>query len=260
MRFPRLGIALGFIALLALGVPAIGGSVQSGEAGAGAGGTAPADYAQLAVLKATGLKPQPRFVPITFLIARPRGGSLELRSAPGGAVVVRVGATTEFGSPLRLGVVKQRGNWLGVVSTRLPNGRLGWVRTKEVRLSTTDISLTLDLSERRLVLKRGDRVLRRMIVGVGRSSSPTPRGRFAVTDKLTNRWGPYYGCCVVALSAHQPNLPPGWTGGDRIAVHGTNNPGSIGVASSAGCPRASYATMQVLMKRIPLGAPVFIRA
>jgi hypothetical protein len=261
MRFPRLGIALGFIALLVLGVPAIGGSVQSGDAGARAGGTAPADYAELAGLKATGLKPQPRFVPITFLIARQRGGSLALRSAPGGAVVARLGATTEFGSPLRLGVVKRRGNWLGVVSTRLPNGRLGWVRAKEVRLSTTDISLTLDLSERRLVLKRGDRVLRRMVVGVGRPSSPTPRGRFAVTDKLSGyRYSPAYGCCIVALSAHQPNLPGGWTGGDRIAIHGTNNPSSIGVASSAGCPHASYADMQALMRRVPLGAPVFIRA
>jgi hypothetical protein len=261
MRFPRLGIALGFIALLALGVPATGGSVQSGDAGAGAGSTVPADYAQLAGLKATGLKPQPRFVPNAFLIARPRGSSLELRSAPGGAVVVRIGATTEFGSPLRLGVVKQRGNWFGVVSTRLPNGRLGWVRAKEVRLSTTDISLTLDLSQRRLVLKRGDRVLRRMVVGVGRPSSPTPRGRFAVTDKLSGyRYSPAYGCCIVALSAHQPNLPAGWTGGDRIAIHGTNDPASIGVASSAGCPHASYADMQALMRRVPLGAPVFIRA
>ena len=261
MRFPRFGITLGFIALLGLGVPATGGSIQSSSDTVGAYALAGED-ARLAALKARGLKQLPKLeTPTGFLVARPRGGSLSLRSAPGGAVVARVGATTEFGSPLRLGVVKQRGNWLGVVSTRLPNGRLAWVRAKEVRLSTTDISLTLDLSERRLVLKRGDRVLRRMVVGVGRPSSPTPRGRFAVTDKLSGyRYSPAYGCCIVALSAHQPNLPAGWTGGNRIAIHGTNNPASIGVASSAGCPHASYADMQALMRRVPLGAPVFIRA
>jgi lipoprotein-anchoring transpeptidase ErfK/SrfK len=156
--------------------------------------------------------------------------------------------------------VKDHGRWLGVVSTRLPNGQLGWVRRSDVRLDTTDISLVLDLSRRRLLLKSGDRVVRRMVVGVGRPSSPTPRGRFAVTDKLVNRWGPYYGCCVVALSAHQPYLPAGWTGGDRIAFHGTNAPATIGLPSSAGCPRAGYADMQALMRRVPLGAPVFIRA
>jgi L,D-transpeptidase-like protein len=260
MRFSRLAIALGLFALLGLGMTSTGGSMGTSD-GAEAG-TAPTEEARLAGLKTRGLKPHPKLEAAAgFLIARPRGGSLALRSAPGGAVLARLGATTEFGSPLRLGVVKQRGNWLGVVSTRLPNGRLGWVRTKEVRLSTTDISLTLDLSQRRLVLKRGDRVVRRMVVGIGRPSSPTPRGRFAVTDKLSGyRYSPAYGCCIVALSAHQPSLPGGWTGGDRIAIHGTNNPASIGVPSSAGCPHASYADMQALMRRVPLGAPVFIRA
>jgi lipoprotein-anchoring transpeptidase ErfK/SrfK len=100
-----------------------------------------------------------------------------------------------------------------------------------------------------------------MTVGVGRPTSPTPTGRFALTDKLSgSRYGSYYGCCILALSAHQPNLPPGWTGGDRIAIHGTNAPWTIGTASSAGCPHARDADLRVLMRRVPLGAPVFIRS
>jgi hypothetical protein len=260
MRFPRLGTVFALVALLSLGLAATGGSMQSFDAGAGES-TPSTDDARLAALKTRGLKPPPKLETGVFLIARPRAGSLVVRSAPRGAVVTRLGATTEFGSPLRLGVVKERGSWLGVVSTRLPNGRLGWVRTKDVRLSTTDINLTLDLSKRTLLLKSGDHVVRRMVVGVGRASSPTPRGRFAVTDKLSGyRYSSAYGCCIVALSAHQPNPPAGWTGGNRIAIHGTNNPASIGVASSAGCPHAGYADMQALMRRVPLGAPVFIRA
>jgi hypothetical protein len=259
MRFPRLGIALGLFALLGLGMASTGGSTDApvDEARSAVGG----EEALLAGLKARGLKPHPKLQAPSFLIARPRGDSLLLRSRPGGAVVARLGSSTEFGSPLRLGVVKERGNWLGVVSTRLPNGRRGWVRGKDVRLTVTDISLILDLSKRRLVLKRGDRAIRKMVVGIGRPSSPTPRGRFAVTDKLSGyRYSSAYGCCIVALSAHQPNLPAGWRGGDRIAIHGTNNPASIGVPSSAGCPHASYADMQALMRRVPLGAPVFVRA
>jgi hypothetical protein len=190
------------------------------------------------------------------------GRAVALRTSPGGPVVARFDSVTEFGSRQTFGVVKQRGPWLGVVSTALPNGRLGWMRANDAfRLTRTDVSLTLDLSARRLVLRRGDRVVRRMTVGVGRPSSPTPAGRFAVTDKLSGyRYGPYYGCCIVALNAHQPNLPAGWTGGDRIAIHGTNDASSIGAASSAGCPHASAADLRVLMRVVPLGSPVFVRA
>jgi lipoprotein-anchoring transpeptidase ErfK/SrfK len=184
-----------------------------------------------------------------------------LRARPAGALVARLGPTTEFGSPRTLGVLRLRGRWLAVVSTALPNGRVAWVRERDVRVTRTRINLVLDRSRRLLLLRDGHRVLRRMTVGVGRSSSPTPTGRFAVTDKLAGgHYGPYYGCCIVALSAHQPNLPPGWTGGDRIAIHGTNAPWTIGTASSAGCPHARDADLRVLMRRVPLGAPVFIRA
>jgi lipoprotein-anchoring transpeptidase ErfK/SrfK len=187
--------------------------------------------------------------------------STPLYERAAGQVVARLGATTEFGSPQTLGVVRHRGQWLAVVSTARPNRRLGWIRARDVRLTRTRMSLTLDLSQRRLLLKRGDEIVRRMTVGIGRASSPTPIGRFAVTDKLSGgNYGPYYGCCIVALSAHQPNLPAGWTGGDRIAIHGTNAPWTIGTASSAGCPHARDADLRVLMRRVQLGAPVFVRA
>jgi lipoprotein-anchoring transpeptidase ErfK/SrfK len=198
------------------------------------------------------------------VIVRPVGGSaIVVRSRPRGPVVARLGGRTEFGSPTTLAVAAQRGRWLGVVTTHVPNGRLGWVDPREsrVRTSTTRVRIVIDLSARRLVVRRGGDVLRRMTVAIGRASSPTPIGRFAVTDKLAgSSYGSYYGCCILALSAHQPNLPPGWTGGDRIAVHGTDDPSSIGGAVSAGCPRASAEDMRFLMRVVPLGAPVTVRA
>jgi lipoprotein-anchoring transpeptidase ErfK/SrfK len=185
-------------------------------------------------------------------VARP----VALYAHRGGPAVARLGAATEFGSPQTLGVVRESGRWLRVISTKLPN-----VRARAVRLTTTPKSLTIDLSRRLLLLKRGDHVVRRMTVTIGRPGSPTPTGRFAVTDKLAgSNYGPYYGCCILALSAHQPNLPAGWTGGDRIAVHGTNAPSTIGAAASAGCLRAGDADLHILMRRVPLGTPVFIRA
>ena len=198
------------------------------------------------------------------VILRPAGASrIVVRTRPRGPVVARLGARTDFGSPTTLAVAAQRGRWLGVVTTHLSNGRLGWVDPREsrVRTSTTRVRVVIDLSARRLVVRRGGEVVRRITVAVGRASSPTPVGRFAVTDKMPgSRYSRYYGCCILALSAHQPNLPPGWTGGDRIAVHGTIDPSSIGGAVSAGCPRASAEDMRFLMRVVPLGAPVIVRA
>jgi lipoprotein-anchoring transpeptidase ErfK/SrfK len=100
-----------------------------------------------------------------------------------------------------------------------------------------------------------------MAVGVGRPENPTPEGRFTVTDKL--RWsvpGSPYGCCVLALSGHQPNLPADWPGGDRLAVHATPDLASIGGAGGLGCLRARPRQARWLIETIPLGAPVFVRS
>jgi lipoprotein-anchoring transpeptidase ErfK/SrfK len=120
--------------------------------------------------------------------------------------------------------------------------------------------LHADLSARVLELRRGATTVRRIPVTVGSPSTPTPTGRFAVTDKLVpTQSGGVYGCCVLALSGHQPRLRPGWAGGDRIAIHGS--PGRlVGAAASAGCLRARDADLEHLMKRVPLGTPVVIEA
>ncbi len=187
---------------------------------------------------------------------------MALRSRPGGPIAVRVGATTEFGSALRLGVVRRRGPWLGVTTAALPNNRVGWVhrRNGAVALERTRWSIRADISRRTVTLRRSGRVVRRLSVAVGRPGSPTPTGRFAVTDKLSGgRFGPYYGCCILALSATQPNTPPGWTGGNRMAIHGTNVPSSIGAAASAGCLRAVDSDLRFLIDRVPVGTPVTIQ-
>jgi hypothetical protein len=206
-------------------------------------------------------KPAPRAP--TFTVARVVGGrSVALRHAPGAGVFGYAGPRTEFGSPTRLAVAKQRGRWLGVKTPAVANEELAWVdkRSPALSLERSRVSLRVDLSKRRLTLLDGARAVRRVKVGIGRSSSPTPTGRFAVTDKLPGaRYSASYGCCILALSAHQTNLPAGWGGGNRVAIHGTNVASSVGTPSSAGCLHARAEDLGVLMRRVPLGAPVFIR-
>ena len=203
--------------------------------------------------------PAPRPAPHRLAVVR---GQIRLSDSPGGPARLSVGSTTEFGSRQVLGVAAQRGDWLGVVSTARPNNELGWVRrgSPGLQVRRTRWSLHADLSARTLTLRRHGRRVHRLTVAIGRPGSETPTGRFAVTDKLSgSRYGAYYGCCVLALSGHQPNLPPGWTGGNRLAIHGTDSPSSIGAAASAGCLRAGDGDLRVLMAKVPLGAPVFVR-
>jgi lipoprotein-anchoring transpeptidase ErfK/SrfK len=195
-----------------------------------------------------------------WLTARLRRAT-SLRAAPGGRVVARLDIRTEFDSPRVLGVVRRRGNWLQVLATELPNGKRAWIRAADARLRATAWSIHVDRSARRLVLRRGGRLLERMPVAVGRAGTPTPLGRFTVTDELRPaRSDSPYGCCILALSGRQTRLVEGWPGGDRLAIHATPQVETIGEAASLGCLRARTADMRVLMRRVPLGTPVFVRA
>jgi L,D-transpeptidase catalytic domain len=192
------------------------------------------------------------------------GHAVEVRSRPKGRILASLGSRTEFGSARALSVVRERrGRWLGVTTPQLPNGKLGWVdaRSGALRYSHAPLELEIDLSRRRLVVRRADRVVRRLAVSIGRPGSPTPTGRFAVTDKLPGpRFSSVYGCCILALSGTQPSLPAGWTGGNRLAIHGTPDQSSIGGRESAGCLHARDSDLRILMRSVPLGTPVRIHA
>jgi lipoprotein-anchoring transpeptidase ErfK/SrfK len=184
-----------------------------------------------------------------------------LRAKPNGRALHRLDKRTEFGSRMVLGVVAVRGDWLKVTTARLPNHRRAWIPRSRVKLRGTDLDITVDRSEHRAMLRRDGRVVLRWPVAVGRPGNETPLGRFAVTDllRLTDPTSPY-GCCAVALSGHQTKLVPGWIGGDRLAIHATPQPETIGKAVSLGCMRSPTRVMRRLIRTVPLGAPVFVRA
>jgi L,D-transpeptidase catalytic domain len=192
------------------------------------------------------------------LVAYVRRGGVPLRARPNGRTVGHLGPRTVYGSPLAVPVVRSDGNWLGVLSGAMPNGRLGWIDASSSRLAFTHVRLQLEASLSRRVLRvwANGRVIRRMHVGVGRAGSRTPTGSFSITDKLRGGdYGSYYGCCILALSGHQTHVPHGWTGGARLAIHG----GGQG-AVSAGCLHASTRDLRYLMRVVPLGTQVVIHA
>jgi hypothetical protein len=243
---------------LAAAVPFSGWTAARAEGPAAPGVT----RAAAAMVAASPVVPARHRAPGTVIVAVRSGRVLEVRSRPRGRVVARLGDRGEFGSRSAAPVFARRGRWLGIPVPQLPNDRLGWIdsRSKAITLHRSTIVLRVDRARRSLELRAGRQLVLRARVGVGAPGSPTPAGRFAVTDKVAgSQFSASYGCCVLALSAHQPHPPAGWQNGTRMAIHATDAPSTIGAAASAGCVHAADSTMHELMARVPVGTPVLIR-
>lgn len=251
---------------VALAVVALSGCGETTVTAAASSATHPLTTAPPASTTPRPAAPQ---VPRTTLVV-PRGWRLLvelrhpvlLRSRPGGRGLARLATHTAFHSPVVLPVLRRRGDWYAVLSSALPDRQIGWISAHaELRLYMTDYRIDVSLHHRHVVVRRGKQVIERFSVAVGAPGTPTPTGRFAITDKLltSDPRGPY-GCCILALSGHQPHTPQGWGGGDRIAIHSTDKPGTIGQAASLGCLRAPEYVMRRLVREVPLGTVVTIRA
>ena len=186
--------------------------------------------------------------------ARPRPGTVQVGVVPAGSKYYG------FGIVAWVEEVSPDGRW-GLVE--LPYAwprRHGWIRLGGLDRRRTQIRVDIDLSEHRLTVRKRGRVLFRAAGATGSPSSPTPVGEYFVTDRVPFSAGSSYGSFAFGISGIQPNLPPGWTGGNQLAIHGTNEPWTIGRSASAGCIRVSEATLARLRPLLAYGTPVVIHA
>lgn len=169
-------------------------------------------------------------------------------------------ATTILGTPTVVSILESNRERLKVMLPGRPNGATGWVEWDDVDVFEVARSVIVDLEDRTLHVMEGDDVVFEAPVGIGTTTSPTPTGDFFVTDAavLANEsgpWGPY----AFGLSARS-NTVTEFNGGDGIiGIHGTNRPGSIGLAQSLGCIRLENGTMTDLFELLSVGTPVSIR-
>lgn len=158
------------------------------------------------------------------------------------------------------GAVRGGDLWVEVMLPVRPNGSRGWIPADAVSLSTTPYRITIDLSDRRLTLYRADRVVMRTPIAVGAPGTPTPTGRFAITERVDTRTpGAFLGPVVLPITGFSRTLNE-FAGGDgRVALHGTSLPALIGTRASHGCVRLRNADVVRLAARARAGTPVIIR-
>jgi lipoprotein-anchoring transpeptidase ErfK/SrfK len=173
--------------------------------------------------------------------------------------VAALTSTTEFKNSRVLPVQQQGGDWLRVQLPTRPNGAVGWIRSKDATLDSVTDRVVVDRAERTLTWTRGGTVQLQATVAIGAPSSPTPTGDFFVTDVLPENPNGEYGAWVIALNAHSDAFTEFQGGDARIAIHGTNDPASIGRAASAGCVRTEPGVLATLATSLPAGTPVEIR-
>ena len=193
----------------------------------------------------------PRTLPA---LARPRAGSPQVGVVPAGSKYYRI--------PIVAWVedVSLDGRWGLVELPYTWPRREGWIRIGGLRRETNRVRVEVDLSQHMVIVRKLGKVLFRSPGATGASSSPTPVGEYFVTDRVPFSPGGALGSFAFGISGIQPRLPAGWSGGNQLAIHGTNQPWSIGRSASAGCVRVSQAMLDRLMPLLVYGTPVIVHA
>jgi len=187
-------------------------------------------------------------------------------AAPGSADVVTHLQTSirPGGGPTQLMVLGRRTvagtDWLRVRLPQRPNGAAGWIDANAAVLSTTPWRVVVSTERRTLSVFWNAQEVKSFRVVVGASGSPTPRGLFAIAERipLANPNG-FFGSWILTLTAHS-NVYRHFDGGDGlVAIHGRGGSSllvPLGTAKSHGCVRLDNGALDWLARVAGPGTPV----
>ena len=167
--------------------------------------------------------------------------------------VARLDSRNAYGAPSTFLVQERSGDWYRVSLPTPPNGSRGWVRASDVRVSGLSYAVVVHLGAMRLDLLKNGHVVRTFPVGIGRPQTPTPPGSYYVTELIRPATpNTPYGADVLGLSGRS------LVSGVQLALHGTNDPSTIGRAASNGCVHLRDLDIEAISRLLPLGTPVTI--
>jgi lipoprotein-anchoring transpeptidase ErfK/SrfK len=270
MRRDRIRASVGAAALaIALALPAVGGlTYRAGTTqpqpaiGALATGLQPVaiSVGSIAMLPADPTYQEER--PKPSLLVHVRAG-MAVRARPdtnAQAIGTMPSSSKYYRLPLVAWVqeVSDNGRWGRVEIPYTWPHRTGWILLRGLPSESTWVTVEVDLSRHRITLERRGHPAFSMRAATGAPSTPTPSGNYFVTDRVPFSVGSSYGAFAFGISGIQPRVPAGSTGGNQLAIHGTNSPSLIGRSVSAGCLRVSESSLHRLLPLLRLGTPVVI--
>lgn len=144
--------------------------------------------------------------------------------------------------------------WFRISVPGRPNGRVGWVRAREVSIGPVPWQVLVYRGSKVIQLWKGGRLVYQSTVAVGAPGMETPLGLYYVTVRFRPVQETFLGSYAFETSAYSKLSE--WPGGGVVGLHGTTQPWLLGREVSHGCIRVSNETADFLRDRIPLGTPI----
>ena len=173
-----------------------------------------------------------------------------------------------WGTPTQLLVLGSRVDasgrpWVRVRLDYRPNGFAAWIDAEDTILFKDPWRISVSREQRTMHVYRADRLMRSFEVVVGKPSTPTPAGLFAVASELRQpNPGEFEGSWVLPLTAHSDVLQHFEGGDGQVALHGRGGASLVdplGSARSHGCVRMDNAAIGWIAANVPIGTPVRVR-
>ena len=174
---------------------------------------------------------------------------------------------SDTGNPVELLVLNSKvsstgESWLKVRLPSRPNDATAWIRESNVILRKNPMRVEISLRRHELRVFRRGRVVLRLGVALGAAATPTPKGRFAIYQKIREvSWSPL-GPWALHLTAHSNVLFEYAGGPGRVAIHGARGVlwAAAGTNPSHGCIRVPDPAIRKLAPLVSPGTPVDIVA
>lgn len=177
---------------------------------------------------------------------------------PGGRPVARI-PVTQVGSPTWLPVIARHGKWAKVLLPSRPNRAAGWVllsTSSDAAVARSAFEVRVETGSFQLSVSEDGREIGRWTVGVGKPSTPTPKGRTFITASIQDA-RQTFSPLILPLGAHSDSYTTFGGGPGTVALHGWPDPSPFGTASSDGCIRVPADALS-LLSTLPLGTLVLI--
>jgi hypothetical protein len=189
------------------------------------------------------------------------------RSAPSvtGRRRLTVGPVSTWGTPAELLVLDERIDaagrpWLKVRLDYRPNGYAAWIDAEDTVLHEDPWRIAISRARREVSVYDAGRRVRSFAAVVGKPSTPTPAGLFAVAAELPQGSSvDFEGTWVLPLTAHSEVLRTFEGGDGQVALHGRGGASLLDPLLSArshGCVRLANAAIGWIASHVPVGTPV----